>query len=140
MKIRNTLNLVASIRETANQFIINELENHGINGMVPSHGSILNALYSSKSMTMKEIAVKIKRKQPTVTVLIDKLVDLGYVLKIKDTDDTRITNITLTKKGEEFQTIFMEISHKLNKKMHRGLTEDESDMLQNLLERVLKNW
>ena len=140
MKYWNTLNLIGKIHSAANQFIINELEKHGIKGMVPSHGDILNVLYNNKSMTMKEIAIKIKRTQPTVTVLIDKLVEYGYVLKIKDTDDTRITNITLTKKGEDFQVIFHDISHNLNIKMHKGLNKDETGLLQNILERVSNNW
>ncbi len=140
MKLKNTLTLCAAIRETANQFIIDELEKNGIEGMVPSHGAILNALYKNNSMTMKDIATAIKRKQPTVTVLIDRLVDNGYVLKQKDNEDTRVTNIILTAKGKDFQTIFLEISQKLNKRMHKGLNEEEIKILQNLLERVEDNF
>ncbi len=140
MKTRNTLSVIATIRETANQFIIEELEKHGVKGMVPSHGAILNALYMNKSMTMKEIANAIRRKQPTVTVLIDKLAENGYVKKEKDRGDTRITNILLTKKGEEFQTVFLEISQKLNKKMHKGLNDEEMAALQIILDKIMNNF
>jgi MarR family transcriptional regulator, organic hydroperoxide resistance regulator len=140
MKVRNSLNLIGTIKEEANKFIIDELQKQGINGIVPSHGSILITLYNQKSMTMKEIAEKIKRKQPTVTVLIDKLLEYGYVTKEKDNEDSRVINICLTKKGEDFKSIFFEISEKLNKKMHKGLTEKEADTLENLLKRISGNW
>jgi MarR family transcriptional regulator, organic hydroperoxide resistance regulator len=89
---------------------------------------------------MKEIAEKINRKQPTVTVLVDKLLEYGYVIKEKDDEDSRIINICLTKKGEDFRSIFFEISEKLNKKIHKGLTEKEADLFENLLKRVLSKW
>ncbi len=140
MKIRSTIHFIGKIREDANKFIIDELEKRGITGIVPSHGAILMALYKQKSMTMKGIADKIKRRQPTVTVLVDKLVEYGYVIKEKDSDDSRVTNIRITQKGDDFRSIFFEISENLNKKMHHGLSEKESELLENLLERVSENW
>ena len=140
MKIRSSINLIGIIREKANKFIIDELEKRGINGVVPSHGAILMALYNQKSMTMKEIADKIKRRQPTVTVLIDKLLKYGYVIKEKDNGDSRITNISMTQKGHDFRSVFFEISEIMNKKMHQRLSEKESEILENLLERVSNNW
>lgn len=47
---------------------------------------------------MKELAEKIFRKKPTVTVLVDKLVTLGYVIKEKSKADSRVTFIKLTEK------------------------------------------
>jgi DNA-binding MarR family transcriptional regulator len=140
MKIRSSINLIGIIREKANKFIIDELEKRGINGVVPSHGAILMALYNQKSMTMKEIADKIKRRQPTVTVLIDKLLKYGYVIKEKDNGDSRITNISMTQKGHDFRSVFFEISEIMNKKMHQRLSEKESEILENLLKRVSNNW
>jgi MarR family transcriptional regulator, organic hydroperoxide resistance regulator len=140
MKIRSSIKYIGIIREEANKYIVAELEKRGITGIVPSHGAILMALYDQKTMTMKEIADKIKRRQPTVTVLIDKLLEYGYLIKEKDRDDSRITNIRITQKGEDFRSVFFEISEKLNKKMHHGLSEKQSDILENLLEQVSNNW
>ena len=114
MKLMETVKYISFIKEEANQFIIKELEKKGIDGIVPSHGSILMALYKKKQMTMKEIAEDIRRKQPTVTVLIDKLLKLGYVEKRKDAEDSRSSIIQLTKKGDEFRSTFIDISIKLN--------------------------
>ena len=71
--MRNLLALVSKIHEKGNRFIIEELKKNGAEGLVPSHGDILVCLYQNDKMTMKEIADKINRTRPTVTVLVDKL-------------------------------------------------------------------
>jgi DNA-binding MarR family transcriptional regulator len=139
MKHHRTLHLISSIRERANSLVIRELEEANVRGIVPSHGAILMALYEKKSMTMKEIADTIRRTQPTVTVLVEKLLNGGYVEKMKSAGDGRTTRIMLTKKGEEFRPVFSNVSTKLNKRMHKGLSDSETRLLTELLERVLGN-
>ncbi len=140
MKLLKTLTTIASIHEAANHFIIQEMEKRGIKGLVPSHGAILNALYTKGSMSMKEIALTIKRKQSTVTVLTEKLVQNGYVEKQRDADDCRVSNIILTSKGREFQLFFIEISQNLNKKIHAGMSNNEINTLTTFLEKIESNF
>lgn len=140
MKLKDTLKQISFIREEAHKYIVEELQKKGIKGIVPSHGSILIALFSRKQMTLKEIANHIKRKQPTVTVLIEKLLENGYITKRKDVNDTRSSIVELTKKGEYFQTIFIEISNKLNEKMHKGLSKSELDILKVALKKIAENF
>lgn len=141
MKERKTLFYVGKIHEGANAFIVHELEKAGVKGIVPSHGSILIALYQNKGpMTMKEIAEKIRRTQPTVTVLVDKLVEHGYVTREKSAEDARTSYVRLTKNGEGFKKLFFDISENMNKRMHSGLSETEEDQLVSLLEKASANW
>jgi len=140
MKNYLTLSIISRIREKSNSFIISELESQGIKGIVPSHGDILVSLYYSREeMTLKDIAVKIKRTQPTVTVLVDKLINLGYVTKKKNPHDARSTYIVLTEKGESFKEVFIDLSQKLNTKMHNFFTESEADQLESLLKKMSEN-
>ena len=69
---------------------------------------------------MKELAEKIHRTKPTVTVLIDKLVDLGYVVKEKSTEDCRVTFVGLTEKGLGLKPGFREISERLMAVVYKG--------------------
>ncbi|MFH0974386.1 MAG: MarR family winged helix-turn-helix transcriptional regulator [Spirochaetota bacterium] len=141
MKIKNTLSNISRIKEAADNFIMRELEKKGIKGIVTSHGGILHHLYLSQSpLTMTDLSGKINKTQPTITVLINKLVALGYVKKEKSQNDGRIFYISLTKKGESFRKIFYEISQELNKKIHSVLTETESDTIDELLGKIAKNF
>jgi DNA-binding MarR family transcriptional regulator len=75
----DTASMVGKIRDTVNNFILSELTKHGVEGIAPSHGDILVCLYKKNGLSMKKLAEKIHRTQPTVTVLIDKLQKLVFV-------------------------------------------------------------
>ena len=136
MKQGNALSLISRIREKANRFIVKELESQGVEGIVPSHGDILVILFQGEKYSMKELADKIHRTKPTVTVLIEKLVDYGFVAKEKSCTDSRVTYIKLTKKGIELKPIFDNISKKLNALLYGGFTDEETEIFEKLLHKV----
>jgi MarR family transcriptional regulator, organic hydroperoxide resistance regulator len=130
----NALALVSRIREKANRLIVSELEDHGIIGIVTSHGDILNVLFREERCTMNELAKKIHRTKPNVTVLIDKLVEYGYVKKEKSTTDNRVTYISLTDKGESLRPVFLSISTKLNKIVYGKISAEEAESIEAMLQ------
>lgn len=135
--MKKALSLISRIHEKGNRFITDKLKENGIEELVPSHGDILALLYKEKKATMKDIAGKIHRTKPTVTILVDKLEKLGFVKREKSTEDSRITYILPTAKGEDFKPVFEEISKDLNKMLYKNLNEKESAMLDKLLEKML---
>ena len=136
--MNDMLSLVSKIHEKGNRFIIEELKNNGVEGLVPSHGDILACLYKNCKMTMKDIANCIHRTKPTVTVLVDKLEKLGYLKREASDKDSRYTYVILTQKGEDFKTTFEKISNDLNKMLYKNLSPEESELIEKLLRKVLK--
>ena len=134
--MRNLLSLISKIHEKGNRFIIEELKKNGAEGLVPSHGDVLVCLYSQDKMTMKDIADKIHRTRPTVTVLVDKLEKLGYLKREVSQEDSRYTYIVLTKKGNDFKPIFEKISKDLNNMLYKNLSKEEAESLENLLQKI----
>lgn len=131
-----TLSLISKIHEKGNRFIIEELKNNGVEGLVPSHGDILVCLYKNNKMTMKDIANCIHRTKPTVTVLVDKLEKLGYLKRAASDKDSRSTYVILTQKGEDFKATFDQISKNLNKMLNKNLSENEVKLLEELLKKM----
>lgn len=141
MRFRKTLPLINKIKDATTEFIAQELAKQGVTGIVPSHGEILFALYENRApLTMGELAGYIRKTQPTVTVLVEKLIDLGYIKKSKSATDARVNYITLTAQGETFKPIFYDVSTRLNATVHAGLSELEADILEKLLARVMQNF
>ncbi|WP_223066078.1 MarR family winged helix-turn-helix transcriptional regulator [Paenibacillus caui] len=136
----NAASMISKIRDAANQVIVTELHKHGVDNIVPSHGDILTFLYQQDGLSVKELAHKIRRKQPTVTVLVDKLVKLGYVQRTKMEEDTRVTRVMLTEKGRQLEPVFREVSDKLNKTLYGGLDNTEQEQLEALLDRILRSF
>ncbi len=134
-----TIALISRIRENANRLILDELKKSGLDELSPSHGDILMILFHTNSIPMQEIAKKIHRTKATTTVLIDKLEKIGFVKRTKSQEDSRYTNVILTKKGEEFKTIFEQISNKLNTTALKDIEECQIKELEKLLKKIRDN-
>jgi DNA-binding MarR family transcriptional regulator len=61
------------------------------------------------------------------------------VLKEKSDTDSRVTYIRLTEKGIAFQKDFQEISQSLNSKVFQGLSVEQLDKIDPILEKIMQN-
>ncbi|MDT3700905.1 MAG: MarR family transcriptional regulator [Thermincola sp.] len=139
MKTDNTIYLIGRIRERANSFLLKELSRIGFTDLAPSHGDILAALFQHKELTMTQIANNIHRDRSTVTTLVNKLINLGYIAPHKDPNDSRSTIISLTEKGKKLEPDFQEISQKLNVNVYAGISVDEREAFQKVLNKIYDN-
>ena len=135
--MKQALSLISKIHEKGDKFIVEQLNANGIKELVPSHGDILAVLYQHKKLTMKEIAQKINRTKPTVTVLVNKLEKLGFIKREKSSEDSRLTYILTTQKGDEFKPVFEKISEDLNKMLYKNLSEQEANLLDSFLKKMM---
>ncbi len=136
---KNLISLASKATELANKIIVTKLEENGIKGIVPSHGGILHLLYLNKKVTMKEVSEFINKTKPTVTVLVDKLIGLDFICKTKSDNDSRVTYLTLTQKGESLEPIFKQISDELNELVYKNLTLEESTIVETILLKVINS-
>ncbi|MCU0849500.1 MAG: MarR family transcriptional regulator [Spirochaetes bacterium] len=130
---------IGRIHYRVNKFLGVELEKHGITGIAPSHGEIIGSLLMRGPLTMKEIAGIVGKDKSTVTSLVSKLIDRGYVKKSENADDKRITIISLTRAGKALKPHYEEISSKLKSWAYSGFSEEERDRLHAYLIRLGKN-
>jgi MarR family transcriptional regulator, organic hydroperoxide resistance regulator len=140
MNTKDIISLISKIREKSNRFIVTEMSKRGIEGIVTSHGDIINALFKKPRLTMAEIAERIGRDKSTVTALVDKLVRLGYVTKERDTEDTRVVYVALTLKGSELKPIFETISDEVLEIFYLGISENEKEELAKILNKIYNNF
>ncbi len=135
------ISMISQIRNEYTNYIENELKDRGIEGLVVSHGNILDILYNNNGrLTMKEISEGINRSKSTVTQLVDKLLAYGYVTKEADSTDKRISYIALTELGMGIKKDFREISDRVIQEFFQGFTEAEAETLLILLDRVIHNF
>ena len=123
------------------KFIENKLKENKLDDLIPTHGNILTALYESdKKLTMKEIANKIGKDKSTVTSLVNKLINLGYVEKEKCTKDKRVTYIGLTEKARDIEDSFNFISSQVKETAYNNFTEEEKKEFLRLLRKLSSNF
>lgn len=140
MKADNTLSLISRIHQGMNEVIMEEVKKSGIEGIVPSHGSIMVALFNGKVLTMNDLAERIGKTPQTVTTLVKKLLEMGYVQCEKAPKDRRTTLVSLTAKGESLKDIFAQASAKLYERQYQGMSEEEIREFRRLLLLVWENF
>lgn len=92
--------------------------------LLPCHGDILHVLTEQETATVMELARLTHRSKSTVSALVTKLVDLGYVARERSAEDSRVINLRLTEKGRAFIPVSERISSELDALVTCSLTPD----------------
>ena len=90
------------------------------------------------ALTMGKIAQELYIKLPTASSLVDRLIEVGYVKRISDKLDRRITKIDLTEKGKQILTSAMKIKMKKMEFILNKLSTSEKKSLMSIIKNLHK--
>ena len=122
-------------------FIEKKLLENGLDGLIPSHGNILTALYENNGkLTMKKIAEITGKDKSTITPLVNKLLELGYITKVKDDTDKRITYVILTSKGNQIKDRYKAISDDVYETAYKDFSQEEKELFLESLKKLNNNF
>ena len=110
-------------------------------GITSSQCEVLDFLLQSSKdeVTQRDIERALNLKNPTVTGLLKRLDEKGFILSVPSGKDTRCKNIYLTEKAYDIQRRMEMERKKLDKILTLGMTKKEIDALYKMLNRVLYN-
>lgn len=138
-KTQQIIRRIGGIHDSIHRFISGYIEQCEKECLVPSHGELLTALFSGREFTMGDLAREIRKTKPTVTVLVEKLVRCGYVIRERDARDGRISFIRLTEKGWGLKPVLEDILSSLEMRLFSGFTVQEKNNLEEMLFRIEEN-
>ncbi len=110
-------------------------------GLTSSQCEVLDYLFTSnkEAVTQHDIERALSLKNPTVTGLLKRLDEKGFILVVPDEDDKRCKNVFLTEKAYDIQRRMEEERKEMDKMLTLGMTRREVDALNKMLEKVLYN-
>lgn len=108
----------------------------GEHGLTISELHAVDAIGQDGYMAMKEIASQLGVTMATATVTITKLVDKGYVKRIRPEDDRRKVLVSLTKLGEAALHAHKEFHQKMIDEALSGLNVEEVAILTEALVKI----
>jgi len=100
--------------------------------------AVLKILDEMGPMTPTKIANILQRDKATITRIINSLVKKGFIVKQKI--DNRSFEIALTPKGYEHYKKADEIANEFHKKIRTLVSDDEFEMLLNILKKIKKGF
>lgn len=140
-KYRGIATYTSVLKTQIDDFLKSRLREISNNEIIPSYGSLLSIVYKNGgSIQIKELYDTILKPKSTITDMINKLVDLGYLSKEVCCEDKRVTYVTATEKASKFKTDFDKISDELVDKIFNDFTENEKEQLAMLMKKAMKNF
>lgn len=73
----------------------------GANQLPLSYAQVLATLDIEESMTVTEISERFDIAKPNITPLIDRMIDAGYVKRVRNSTDRRVVHVIILEKGRE---------------------------------------
>lgn len=107
------VSLMSRTLGAANRYLVELMAREGLAGIVPSHGDILMQLFAHDAMSMAALAEAIGKDPSTVTALVRKLANAGYVEKAPNPRDRRMCEVRLTDAGRALGPAMDRVSHTL---------------------------
>ncbi|HJA67131.1 MarR family transcriptional regulator [Lachnoclostridium sp. An169] len=110
-------------------------------GITSSQCAVLDYLFhtSKEEVSQRDVERHLNLKNPTVTGILKRLDEKGYVLCVPNAEDRRKKNIYLTEKAYDIQKRMETDRRKMDRELTRGMTKRETEALRKNLEKLLYN-
>lgn len=110
-------------------------------GITSSQCAVLDYLFhtSKDEVSQRDVEKNLNLKNPTVTGILKRLDQKGYILCVPNASDKRKKNIYLTEKAYDIQRRMETDRRKLDRELTRGLSKRETEALRRNLEKLLYN-
>ncbi|MBI9012743.1 MAG: MarR family transcriptional regulator [Clostridiales bacterium] len=129
------------VKKLMHQYLDKQLKNFDISDIVPAYGDILTALYiNDGQLKMNQISDMVGKDKSTITVLVNRLCERGYVDKEKSKLDKRVTYIRLSKKAYDYENEFLTIASNVKSVAFNGFTHEEQEQFMAYLSRMHDNF
>lgn len=99
----------------------------------------LASLHAKKSLSMSELSDLASIDRSTLTRTMDRMQKAGWVTRLSDSDDMRVTRLALTASGQRLFARVWPIVKRLNIAACAGLPESALGMLRWTLEHMRQN-
>lgn len=104
-------------------------------GLTPVQGLILHALYDEDGLSAGEIGRRLQLDSATLSGVLERMMDAGWITKRTDSDDRRLVHIDLTARARACREEFLKEVEEINRSVMAAFRVEE----RLLLERMLKD-
>jgi len=100
---------------------------------------ILHQLSQNENITQQDLSNELQKDKSIILRQINTLLEKRYVVRLPDKEDKRKKNLILTQKGYDALTFSKTISQEISKELLQGITEEELQKFEIVLEKIQKN-
>ena len=98
-----------------NTLFVTALRDHGVADIKPSFGAVMVPLFEEDGLRLGEVAARAGLSKQTVTSLVRRIEDIGYVERRPDTRDGRATRLHLTARARRLEPVIETVLERLER-------------------------
>jgi DNA-binding MarR family transcriptional regulator len=133
---RHVFYWITQVIGSRDRMLAQELRDAGIR--VPEW-RVLASLYARRRCSMSELADMATIDRTTLTRTVDRMQEAGWVARLSDGEDMRVTRLALTAAGERMFARIWPAVERLNRAALAGLPQGAVDALRATLKRMKVN-
>ncbi len=108
-------------------------------GLYRGQPPVLFHLHHQDGLTLTELVARLQVTPATVTKMVQRLERAGFVRRVPDSDDQRVTRVHLTEAGRDIQHAMRAALHRLEQETFAGFSPEERELAGELLQRIHTN-
>jgi len=102
-------------------------------GLTPIQALVLHALYVEEGISAGELGKRLALDNATLSGVLDRMADNGWIVKDVLKEDKRVLNIQLTDKARQSQNKFLKETEELNREVLSVFNTEERLLLSRML-------
>ncbi len=131
--------LIAKIHQLSGRIFNQKLKNNKLDKLNPAQGRIMFVLWNKNSLPIHELSKETQLSKSTLTSMLDRLEEAGYIKRTPSKKDRRKIIINLIKVDKEFEQNYINVSNKMLNLFYNDFSEEEIDLFESFLKRLLDN-
>lgn len=100
---------------------------------------VLKEINANDGISQHDICIILKEDKITLTKSVKKLVSEGYIEKVKDTVDKRVTKLYMTESGKTKRIKLLDVLNNVEGIFTKGFSEENKDIVLELLKEISEN-
>ncbi|MEE4563903.1 MarR family transcriptional regulator [Paenibacillus polymyxa] len=139
MQLRQGGFLISKVHQLSGRIFAKKLKKHNIHDINPAQGRIMFALWQKDNIPIQELAIKTALGKSTLTRMLDKLEETGFISRSSPIHDRRQMLIQLTEDNKKMKETYEQASEEMINIYYEGFKAHEIDEFEGYLERLFNN-
>lgn len=113
-------------------------DNSDLSKLSVNHADYLEVIKKKGSPTLSDIAQELNYSKPSVTIMVNKLIDQGFVNKVQSNEDKRVFYVELTDLGKDLIDMQLDVYREFASRLEKVLEGQDVKKLADLLNQGLR--
>ncbi|MDF2541712.1 MAG: radical mobile pair system MarR family transcriptional regulator [Herbinix sp.] len=131
--------IVSQIKQIQGRIFDKLLKNNGIDDFNGPQGRILYVLWQQDNLPISELGARTSLAKTSLTTMLDRMEERGYIQRNNAPNDRRQILITLTDKARSLNSKYDEVTALMNQIFYEGFSDETIKTFDNDLQHVLGN-